>query len=154
VTGQNEEAALAEELVLAAGHDLGAGLTGLVGLVVVFFVPLEPRGDRALSQHDIQGLFHVVGVEFLVEVDDVVLLVLLDRLGRLDDDARNDGDDVDDRLVDVVDEVVVDHVVVVEQILFQDVLIEVVLVERGLVLEVFVTHTGCLFARGERRAGV
>ena len=46
------------------------------GSLVVFLVLFEARGDGALAQHDVEGLLDVVGVELLVEVDDVVLFVL------------------------------------------------------------------------------
>ena len=72
--GQHEEAALAEELVLAARHDLGAALAAFVGLVVVFVV-LETGGRRALAQHHVERFLDVVGVQLFVEVDHIVVVL-------------------------------------------------------------------------------
>ena len=74
--GQHEEAALAEELVLASGHDTRAALAAVVGFVLVFFFVLEADLRGAFPQHHVEGLLDVVGVEFLVEVDDVVVFFL------------------------------------------------------------------------------
>ena len=153
MAGQHQEAAPAQELVLAAGHDLGAGFAAVVGLVVVVLVLFEARRDRAFAQHDVEGLFDVVGMEFLVEIDDVVLFVIFDGFRGRHENAGN-GDDVDDLGIDHVDEVVVDDVddivVVLYEILFEHVLVDVVLFERRLVVEVVVTHSGCLLAGRDR----
>ena len=73
-----EETAPAQELVLTAGNDLGTTFAGLVGFVLVLFA-FEAGGDGPLAQHDVERFLDVVGVELLVEVDDVVFLFLLDR---------------------------------------------------------------------------
>ena len=108
----------------------------------------RPGRDRALAQHHVEGLLDVVGVELLVEVDDVVLFVFVGRSPRAPRARRERATTSIDVLVDVVDEVVVEHVVVVDEVLFENVLVEVLFVERGLVLEVVVTHSGCLLAGG------
>ena len=86
-------------------------------------------------------------MEFLVEIDDVVLFVLGRGLGRYDEDAGY-RDDVDDLRVDLFYEVVVEDLVVFDEILFEHVLVDVFFVERGLVFEVVVSHLGVPFAGG------
>ena len=54
--------------------------------------PSRPGGDRALAQHDVERLLDVVGVELLVEVDDVVLVVVLGFFDRGVDDRHDRAD--------------------------------------------------------------
>jgi len=153
VARQYEETAAAQELVLTARNDLRTTFAGLIGFVLVVFA-LEAGRDGPLAQHDVERLLDVVGVELLVEVDDVVFLFLLDvgagaRLDLFDDGAGQRDDDhrlvLDDSFdFVVVLEVVADQLFV--EVLFERVLVEFLFVELGLVLELVVTHR----ARGPR----
>ena len=149
---QYEETAAAQELVLTAGNDLRTTFAGLIGFVLVVFA-LEAGRDGPLAQHDVERLLDVVGVELLVEVDDVVFLFLLDGDGAgldLLDDGADQRDDEHRLVLDdsfdfvVVLEVVTDQLFV--EVLLERVLVEFLFVELGLVLELVVTHR----ARGPR----
>ena len=48
----------------------------LVGFVVVFLFVFEAGRDGALAQHDVERFLDVVGVQLLVEVDDVVFFLV------------------------------------------------------------------------------
>ena len=112
----------------------------------------EAGGGGALAQHDVERLLDVVGVQLLVEVDDVVVLLV----GRRGGSPSTHGDLereiavlVDVELV-VVDEdvviVIVVEVVGVERVLVEVVLVEVLVVEVRLVVELVVAHQ-CLRER-------
>ena len=105
VAREHEEAARAEELTRAAGNDLGPPFAPIVGLGFLVLFVLEAGGRGALAQDDVERLFDVVGVQLLVEIDDVVVLVvgLLDDRGRdryLDDRGGIVGNRGDDVVVD------------------------------------------------------
>ena len=125
----------------------------LVGLVVLVLVLFEARGDGALAQHDVERLLDVVGVELLVEVDDVVLFVLVSTIGSAAGTTSTPGTATTSMISAsiVVDEVVVEDVVVVDEVLLEHVLVEVFLVELGLVLELVVAHVLGAFLRGKER---
>src|SRR5689334_16815558 len=77
---KNEEAGLAQELVGTAGHDARGTVAPVVDVdllvLQLLLVVLERRARGALLEQDVEGLLDVVGVEFLVEVEDVVVFVL------------------------------------------------------------------------------
>jgi hypothetical protein len=146
VPREHEKATPTKELVLASRDDLGAGLAGLVGLVVVFLA-LEAGGDGALAQHHVERLLDVVGVELLVEIDDIVVFLFLDyRLGRHGyetHDRRND--DALDVYQWVLGLFFVLEECIIEFLLDYYFLVEVFLVELGFVFELVFTHSaGCL----------
>src|SRR5689334_6147280 len=80
VAREDEEAAGADEFAGAAGDDLGPGFAALVGFVLFVVFVLEAGLGGAFPEDDVEGFFDVVGVELLVEVDD--LLVVLFGGGR------------------------------------------------------------------------
>src|SRR5262249_50383217 len=73
VPREHEETALAEELVVASRHDTGPALAAVVGFVLVFLFVLEAHFRGALAQDHVERFLDVIRVEFLVEVDDVVV---------------------------------------------------------------------------------
>ena len=113
-------------------------------LLVVLLLVEETAGG-ALQQQHVEGLFDVVGMELLFEVEGLVVLVLLAlRLGGLDGGVAHDDDSVGVveivDVVDVVDVIGVGVIVLVEQ---------VILVERGRA-ELVLAHLG---VRSASRSG-
>ena len=137
------------------GTILVPAFAALVGFVVVFLFVFEAGGGGALAQHDVERFFDVVGVQLLVEVDDVVVFLsaFAATVGGLDVGVVVTTTTA---TATAASSVVVDDVVVVEQVvivvvvevLVEDVLVEVVFVELGLVLELVVAHRVSL-RRGE-----
>src|SRR5262245_59032547 len=156
--GQNEEARGAEELARASGSDAGLTVAPFVDvgllLFLVLLLVLEGGARRPLLQEDVERLLDVVGVELLVEVDDVLFLV-----ARLGGRFRGLGDDHLGGLAFgvvlgvVLGLVVVERDVVVEVFVLQVFVLELVLVEGLLVelgfrlVEVVVAHR-CSAPRG------
>jgi hypothetical protein len=148
---EEQEARLAEELVGSAGNDARRAINPIIGIRVlffeVFFVVVE-RGYRgAFLEEHVERLFDVVGVQFLLEVDDAVVFFVLDGLGGGvvgDHRDRNLGIELDVVVeqVDVVSvlDVGVDHEVVVERVVvFHELVLELGI---GAVFEIFVAHRG------------
>ena len=78
---EDEEAGLAEEFVGASGDNTRGGpIPPFIDIdlfvLELFFVVLECGTGRALLEEHVERLLDVVGVQLLVEVDDVVLLVV------------------------------------------------------------------------------
>ena len=121
----------------------------VVRLVVVIFFVVEAGRDGAFAQDHVERLLDIVGVQLLVEVDDVVVLFLV---GGFDDLFRVVG--LLERRVEIlvqlfVDDLVVDQVfVVVVEALVECFLVELLFVELGLFLELVVTHAMNAFVRG------
>src|SRR5262249_21812347 len=90
--GQHEEAGRAQELARPSRSDAGGPVAALVDLGLLLFLVLllvlELGARGPLLKQDVEGLLDVVGVELLVEVDDVFFLLrrLGRGLGRLRDD--------------------------------------------------------------------
>jgi len=146
---EEEEARLTEELVGSAGDDTRRAINPIIGIRVlffeVFFVVVE-RGDRsALLEEHVERLFDVVGMQFLLEVDDALVLLVLGLGGGVVGDHRDR--DLGAELEVVVEEVDVvgldvgfDHEVVVERVVvFHEIVFEL---EIGAVVEIFVAHRG------------
>src|SRR5262249_18922452 len=113
----------------------------LLFLVLLLVLELGARGP--LLKQDVEGLLDVVGVELLVEVDDVFFLLRrLERgLGRLRDDHLGGLALLLLLLLLLLDHDALLEVVVLQVLVFELVLVEGVLVELGLLLvEVVVAH--------------
>src|SRR5581483_7354648 len=142
---QDEEARRAEELVGPAGQDPTGAVAAVVrlGLVVLqLLVVLEAAARGPLEQQDVERLLDVVGVQLLVEVDDLVVFFV----GRRQRGGR--GRDLDVGLLDgllVVDDVDVEVVVVLVELERLVVLVEleVLVVQIWFFVVEFVFGHGC-----------
>src|SRR4029077_4896683 len=94
----------------------------------------------------------VVGMQLLVEVDDIVVFLFGFGLGRFDEHARDRHDCVYQFVVDLVVFgyflVVEDVFVLDDELVVEELLVNVLFVEHGLVLEVVFTHFQVLSCGG------
>ena len=134
---------------MRAGPSPRSSTLGLLVLELVLFV-FHRRGCRLLLQQHVERSLDVVGVQLLVEVDDVlVVLVVAFRRHRHLDDA-GDGlvrlDDLDDLFEIAVERELVEILVVGVEVLVDELVVvdvflrEVLALDRRLVFERLVGH--------------